>query len=285
MKKYNYILIVTILITLFMGYVATAHETSSSDKTEDNKQESLFKPLIADPRWPHFSVSYQQYIDDKELKNIASTSFGETFTSHPWNTFNGKLNIGIQGAVFAFFNLDAESMDLINADYWIGFPLQYKQDKFSAIFRLFHQSSHLGDEYLLNNDIDRVNLSYESVDLKISYDNIYNVLRFYTGAGYIFHKEPEDIKPVSAQFGAEYKCNKTFLNGHIRPIAGIDTKTWEENDWGLDMSIRFGAQLENFESTGRKLQLMFEYFHGNSPHGQFYNRKIKYTGIGTHFYF
>src|SRR5712692_2721874 len=29
--------------------------------------ELLFKPLIADPRWPHFSASYQAYPNDKQL--------------------------------------------------------------------------------------------------------------------------------------------------------------------------------------------------------------------------
>ncbi len=276
MKKYKRLFIIIILFALSTSFTASAANKAGN--------ASLFKPLIADPRQPHFSASYQRYINDDELKNIGSTSFGETFTSRPWNALNGKMSAGIQAAVFAFFNLDAESMDLINADYWVGIPLQYKKDDFSAMFRIFHQSSHLGDEYLLYNNIDRVNLSYESIDLKISYD-INKVLRGYMGAGYIFHKEPEDLKPVSAQFGAEYKCDKTFFNDHLRPIAGIDTKTWEENDWGLDISVRFGIQFENLISKKRKMQIMFEYFHGNSPHGQFYNRKIKYTGIGTHFYF
>jgi hypothetical protein len=35
--------------------------------------------------------------------------------------------------------------------------------------RLFHQSSHLGDEFLLRNRVERINLSYESADLKLSY--------------------------------------------------------------------------------------------------------------------
>ncbi len=278
MKKYNCLFIIIILFTLSVSFTAYAAQEEKDEKA------SLFQPLIADPRQPHFSASYQRYINDDELKNIGSTSFGETFTSRPWNAFNGEMSIGIQAAVFAFFNLDAESMDLINADYWVGIPLQYKKNDFSAMARIFHQSSHLGDEYLLFNDIDRVNLSYEGIDLKISYD-INEVLRGYMGAGYIFHKEPENLKPVSAQFGAEYKCDKIFFNDHIRPIAGIDTKMWEENDWGLDISVRFGVQLENIISKKRKMQIMFEYFHGNSPHGQFYNKKIKYTGIGTHFYF
>ena len=50
------------------------------------------------------------------------------------------------------------------------------------MFRLFHQSSHLGDEFLLRTQTQRVNLSYESVDLRFSYE-IGDVLRLYGGGG------------------------------------------------------------------------------------------------------
>ncbi len=39
----------------------------------------LFQPLLADPRWPHFSASFQRYINDNQLRNVASTNFGESF--------------------------------------------------------------------------------------------------------------------------------------------------------------------------------------------------------------
>ncbi len=112
---------------------------------------------MADPRWPHFSVAYQSYIGDDELKNVGATSFGETFSLYSGNAFGWRWITGIQAAVFAFFNLDADSMDLINADYWVGIPVAFRKDNLSGLFRIFHQSSHLGDEYLLYNKIDRVN--------------------------------------------------------------------------------------------------------------------------------
>jgi hypothetical protein len=40
--------------------------------------ESLFDPLIADPRTPHFSVAYQHYNGDPELENVGAISLGNT---------------------------------------------------------------------------------------------------------------------------------------------------------------------------------------------------------------
>jgi hypothetical protein len=36
--------------------------------------------------------------------------------------------------------------------------------------RVLHQSSHLGDEFLLRNRTTRINLSYEALDLLLSYE-------------------------------------------------------------------------------------------------------------------
>ena len=287
MKKNNLLFFIAVILILFT--VSHAGAGNSSGKTDHEKniilpEETLFDPLMADPRWPHFSVSYQSYIDDNELKNVGATSFGETFPFYSGNAFGGRWITGIQAAVFAFFNLDADSMDLINADYWVGIPVAYRKDNLSGLFRIFHQSSHLGDEYLLYNKIDRVNLSYESIDLKLSCD-IDRAFRVYSGAGYIIHKEPSGIDPLSAQLGMEYRSPQTFLSNRIRPIAAVDLRTWEENNWNVDVSARLGVQLENIESKNRKVQLMLEYFSGHSPHGQFYNRTIEYAGLGIHFYF
>jgi len=286
MKKHNYLCILAILFLLAPCPMLAAESAKDHDNDKNIilPDETLFDPLMADPRWPHFSVAYQSYINDDELKNVGATSFGETFPLYSGNAFGWRWITGIQAAVFAFFNLDADSMDLVNADYWVGIPVACRKENLSGLFRIFHQSSHLGDEYILYNKIDRVNLSYESADLKLSY-NIDNAFRIYAGTGYIIHKEPSGIDPISAQFGVEYRSPRAFLANSIRPIAALDLKTWEENDWDADASARLGVQLENIESKNRKVQLMLEYFSGHSPHGQFYNRTIEYAGLGIHFYF
>jgi len=245
----------------------------------------LFAPLIADPRWAHFSVAYHHYINDEKLKNVGSTSFGETFVFYKGRAFlDGQWDLGIQAAVFAIFDLDAASKDLINADYWIGFPVSYRKGPWSALFRVFHQSSHLGDEYLLNNRIDRVNLSYQAVDAKFSYD-WGDWLRFYGGGGVLFDQEPAELKPWSLQYGVELRSPQTYVHGLLRPIAAADLKNWEQNNWNTDISLRSGIQIEGEKTVGHRIQIMLEYFRGHSPNGQFYERSIQYLGLGTHFYF
>ena len=243
----------------------------------------LFKPLIADPRWPHFSASYQYYISNRQLENVAAVSFGETFTFHR-NRFQDVLwEFGIQASVFSLFNLGAESKDLINADYLAAAVAGFRWKDVSALARIYHQSSHLGDEFLLTNSrVQRVNLSYEGADLRLSFE-FWPGLRIYGGGGGIFDQEPADLKPWYAQGGIEFR-SPWPAGARIRPVFGVDVQTRQQNDWSPDLSARAGVELLG-ALYGRNLQLLLEYFNGHSPNGQFYKDKIDYIGLGVHFHF
>ena len=245
----------------------------------------LFRPLIADPRWPHFAASYQHYLDDRQLGNVGAVSFGETFTLFRDRLGRGWWETGIQAGVFAVFDLDAQSIDLVNADYLAAIFLGYRLGKVSAIGRLFHQSSHLGDEFLLGNRVrNRVNLSYEAVDLRLSYDLLGDAVRIYGGGGYLFDQEPVDLAPGFVQWGLELRGPRLGPSGVFRPIAAADVQHREENSWDVDLSLRVGIEFEGWLAT-RNLQILLEYFRGHSPNGQFYRDRIDYLGLGAHFNF
>ena len=242
----------------------------------------LFKPLIADPRWPHFSAAYQYYIDNRQLENVAAVSFGETFTFYR-NRFQDVLwEFGIQASVFSLFNLDAQSKDLINADYMAAAVAGFRWKDVSALGRVYHQSSHLGDEFLLHNSVQRVNLTYEGADLRLSYE-FWPGLRIYGGGGGIFDQEPSDLKPWYAGGGIEFR-SPWPAGARIRPVAGVDVQTRQQNDWSPDLSARAGVEFLS-ALYGRNLQLLLEYFRGHSPNGQFYKDSIDYIGLGVHFHF
>jgi hypothetical protein len=234
----------------------------------------LFQPFLADPRWPHFSAAYRYYLNNRDLAHVGAVSFGETIPLVRGGAFaDSQWEAGIQAGVFALFQMDAPSKDLLNADYFASLFGTWRLGAFSALGRVFHQSSHLGDELLLRTRLERINLTYESVDLKLSYDLPWG-LRVYGGGGYLFDQEPENLKPWAAQGGVEFRSPWTVAAGHIRPVAAVDLQTREENRWHLDLSVRGGIQLENVRVLERNLQLLVEYFHGNSPDGQFYKKRV-----------
>ena len=247
--------------------------------------DHLFKTLIADPRWPHFGLSYQHYFDNPELGNVAAVSLGESIILYRDRIGKGKWELGIQAGVFAIFDLDKPSMDLVNADYVVAVVAGYRHGRFSALGRLFHQSSHLGDEYLLSGVAeDRVNLSYQAADLRLSYEFPGDVVRLCVGGGNIFDREPAALKPWSLQTGLELRRPWPSPEARLRPLAAADVQYREQNDWAADVSLRAGIELQRWLGT-RNLQLLLEYFTGHSPNGQFYTEKIEYLGLGLHFNF
>jgi hypothetical protein len=245
----------------------------------------LFDPLVADPRWPHFGAAYQRYLNERQLQSVAAVSFGETLTFYRDRIGSAWWEVGIQAGVFAVFDLDAESKDLVNADYLAAGFAAYRSGKLSALARVFHQSSHLGDEFLLRGRVkNRVNVSYESVDARLSYDLVEDVFRVYGGGGYLFDQEPENLAPGSVQWGLEFRSPWPGPSARLRPIAAVDVQNREENNWHTDFSVRAGVQIEGLPAT-RNLQILLEYFRGHSPNGQFYKDKLDYIGLGAHFHF
>lgn len=250
-------------------------------------KDQLFKPLLADTRWAHFSAAYRNY----QSKNfdgidIASVSFGETIPFYRSNFGQSTVQweTGLQAGVFSDFNLNASSSDLLNTDFIASVYSSMRAGQFSAFGRLYHQSSHLGDEFLLRTKLERVNLSYEGVDLKLSYELPYGV-RIYGGGGGLFHKEPSALKVWSAQYGIEFRSPWRLDFASLRPIVAADIKNYQENNWNTDISARAGVEFENLQVLGRKLQILAEYYNGFTPSGQFYKDKVEYIGVGAHYHF
>ncbi len=240
-------------------------------------RQELFRPLIADPRQPQFSIRYQYYDTRSDSFNAASVSFGDYFgfAEGAWGN-TGITQLGLQGAVFALFNLDAPSSDLVNADYWIGLPVTYRNGPWSFLARIYHQSSHLGDEFLLGQpETARINLSYEDLEILGSYE--WRHVRLYGGGGYILHSEP-DLERGHLQLGLEFRWPRLF-NG-LDLLAAVDSQAAEEVDWERSDSFQVGF---GFVRRDRQIRLMLEHFDGHSPNGQFFRERLRYTGLGVYF--
>lgn len=267
--------------------LAREGEAAAEDTGEDDwdlfPSRELFLPLLADPRWPRFSAAYQWYSDDSELDHVTAVSFGESFAFlRSPATGVGDFELGMQAAVFSVFDLASNSFDLVNSDFVVGGTLAHHLGDVTTMLRLYHQSSHLGDEYLLRNDVDRENLSYEVVDLLVSYSpSPAGWLRLYGGGGLIVHREPE-LERGLTQVGVELRSPVAFKGGHLRPLGGVDLQFREESDWNADVSTRFGVQIEHARLRRLRIQILGEYYRGRSPVGQFYGRRIQTAGLGLH---
>lgn len=248
-----------------------------------------FCPLAADPKTDRSFVSYLRgdfaTIADPEPgaeTNIGSVGLSDgvaIFRSAGVQSGDG-FQLGISGSVFAQLDLDQPSFDLINADYVVGLPLTYRSAGFTGRLRLYHQSSHLGDEFLLAREPDRINLSFESLELILSQER--GPLRVYGGGETFFRREPDDLPRHLAHGGVEVRPGG-FANGRL--VLALDVKTVEEEDWETGWSARAGLEIARIPSPGhppRVFSLMGEFYDGPAPYGQFYRQDIQYWGFGIH---
>jgi len=240
---------------------------------------NLFRPLLADPKQPQFFVSVNSFKSPGVRYTMASVGFGETFGIYRFfgSREGNGLQFNVEGGLFAQFNLDASSYDLINADYTIGIPATYRRGDNSLRLRIYHQSSHLGDEFLQGvNPPERVNLSYEAVDL--IYSREWHGWRVYGGGEYLLQKDPAELKPMSAHWGIEYYGSMMLIrNG--RPVGGVDMKSFDEHNWNIDTSVKAGLEFGQPNPGQRRLRLMAQWYKGYDPRGQFYNNRIESYGL------
>lgn len=274
-------------------YAAAEHpqalQTTEAPESIRFPKDNVFRPLLADPKQPQFQATYQSVTLRQANNNHLDAAFvglGETFglwTRRHEQGCNG-IQISMFGAVFSQFNLDAQSKDLINSDFQVGFPVTWREGPFSARVRLYHQSSHLGDEFLLNNpQVPRVNYSFEEADAVGSFE--YRWIRLYGGGGYILHREPE-IKRGKLQWGVELRGTRglEFIYGNPILVAAADLKSFEQLGWNVNGNVVGGLEWYSPQAT-RRVRLLITYYRGFNPYGQFFSQKIETIGFGFYFQF
>jgi hypothetical protein len=278
-------------IVLFSALVASTLPRASAQSAETLPvrvfpRVSLFAPLAADLRWPKFLVGYNYYFGDSKLTHAGLAEAGASIAIvQKSNTRRrGAWEIGFQGGIFAVFDLAAPSSDLINADYLGGITFTYSLDSLAFFARYMHQSSHLGDEFILNNQVDRINLSFEEITVLASYDPRLWA-RVYGGAGVIVRSDPSNLGRWSLQLGAEFRPVTAKTKRRLQMLAAVNLQSWQQSDWVPDASFVAGITLDPIGESSYRVDFLLRYYIGRSPNGQFFTERIQTLGPAIQLYF
>jgi hypothetical protein len=276
----------------------TAHEYCGTNIPPDEAlgfvplpEGDVFCPLIADPKAAYSFVSYVRGTSSSPLgTDLGSVGVADRFGLARWGgpRPGEGFQISIEGGVFAQFDLNAPSYDLINADYLVGVPLTFRWGTLSGRLRLYHQSSHLGDEFVLRSRIPRENFAFQSAEGILSLDT--GPLRFYAGGEYVFNATPSEVETQLAHGGIELRQRASALRlgelASVRLMAAADVKLVEDLDWAAAWSVRGGFEISRAheaQHASRRWSLLAHYYDGPSPYGQFFRSNVTYYGAGLHF--
>ncbi len=154
-------LIATALLLRSRSVPAQAPPTQS-----EPRRAPVFQPLLADPKEPQFFAAYLVAHSQRLASRLGSVGFGQTIDllgARDWQ-------LAIAAGVFSQFNMQSATTDLMNTDYLVGLPISYRRGGLATRIQLYHQSSHLGDGYILRTHAQRVTYSFEAAELLASDD-------------------------------------------------------------------------------------------------------------------
>lgn len=251
----------------------------------------LFLPLIADPRQVMNAAALR--CNDRVIgKRVGAVSFGDDFIILRLKDilmWRGDMDLGVEAGIFTVFDLKHPDACYVNTDFFVAALMTYAFDRWSFRFRLWHLSSHLGDEFLLANPgFDRRNLSDEGVDVFASYQ-YGRALRLYVGLGYIIDRDktfPED--PVYVEWGTEIRVfggRDCFNKLYVQPFLAMHFRSWQEHNFEIDQTYALGVEWSKIQGVGRKFRIFFEYHNGFCKEGQFVRERSNYFAVKLNYGF
>lgn len=270
-----------ISMALALGNNAYAAQKYEETTIEVLPPQNLFDAPIADPRWPKFLLGLSHDFEGSLGKTIWTFNFGEDIGIVKFGNKKSPFEFGVQAAAFGIMDINSTPTRLINTDYFVALYISHQRNNFQHLWEINHQSSHVGDEYLLSPDgqnLVRVNLSYEMLKYSLRYKHSPNFSP-YIYAGYIITADPNYIKRWDFAAGVDLYSRKIIFKDSTRLIAGAYVNTWEENNFHPTYVVRAGLQYERIKYCNRFLQLLVEYTGGKSQQGQFYDTTAQQVGI------
>lgn len=256
----------------------------------------LFRQLVADPRAVTYSAGWR-FNDNLFDHNLAAVSFGDSCPIYRWFCpferwgFDGMMQFDVEGGLWAIFEQTRPSAPLVNADYYVGFPLTYACGPWSFRLRGYHISSHIGDEFLLNHPgFDRRNASAEYIDFFAAYQPCWSY-RIYAGIGAIVRSDDEfREKKLYIQYGGEYYFLNwsTYWSGNRlwgRPFVAAFFSHKADNHYHYDGTIDVGYEFRKMCGEEHALRVFVEWHDGYSVEGQFCRLHTNYVTLRTSYGF
>ena len=207
----------------------------------------------------------------------AGGSFG-IIRMHPADQPDKGWQVGLEGGFKAQFDID-HSEDNIGWDGIYGLLLTTAQDHGLAYkLSIYHDSSHVGDEYEARTGRQRINYTRQEFTAGISW-NMTDYWRSYAEVGWAYHMGNDNLqKKGRLESGLEYDSARSLGKGHTGWYAALDLSSMQERDWKVDTSFQTGLVFRSGERTWR---LGIERYNGPPPIGEFFQYTETYFALGV----
>ncbi len=209
----------------------------------------------------------------------AEVALGENFPLFLLRGGRHPVSLGFGPQVYARFSLRDSQTALISHDWVVGVNATGDFAPWDATIQLYHESSHLGDEYGDRFSTERIDWSREVVSLWAGYT--LGPWRLAGNFSYAILDQlglPRSAAAVALDFTSGGRDR--LAHRRVTPTAGIYVAADAATAWRVSTSARVGLSL--FQG-GRQVGLALIGHDGLSTQRQFYRNPSRYLGLELRF--
>lgn len=259
---------------------ATAHPRPGSFVLFPDS-ERVFRQLIADPRHIALGASYYR----QGGRDTADAALGHSWGLAHWATNGGfwQWQTNLEAMAYSRFIVGGSVNQFETVDFFANLPLAVRHGIWSARGMLYHESSHLGDDYIRRTGDRGFRYSVEGLQLHFSAEP-FPWLRAYAGMKQLLHVVPAQGRST-AQYGLELTSRDLDSRGDypMKLFLAQDFQNPAYNDYNLNSNTELGVII-GFREVQRVMRVFAGYYTGRSPYGQFFRQKEHYLDLGVSFH-
>ena len=264
--------------------IACAPATVIADSTYPTFSPAMHAPRLAestDVRWLEDTQIWQQPIAhqrtprmqvkqlwDDDGAPFQDVTLGGVMPILDWRLNRTDFQFSISGAVFSRF----ESFGHLVAEDYLG-VVQLSGQTVGLQWRLAfeHLSAHLGDEFL-EAQPSRSRISYFRDEFVVGLSRpMTDKFRGYFQFGQAFNGHDSE-EPTRFNGGFEWTPTTQLAYSIAVPYFAVDFELRSEQSYDPNATIQVGL-IRTRPFSSRAIRMALEYYHGNSPFGQFFEEE------------
>jgi len=242
--------------------------------------DQIFTRVLADPRQAQTTARYYR----NGGQNLSDTALGSTWGLARWNRGDWVWQVNLEGMGYSRFKLSGSVNEFQTIDFFINAPLVVRNGRFSGRVMIFHESSHLGDDYIRRTGSTGFRFSTEGVRVMAAWDLPLNA-RVYGGGMLLMHSIPK-AQQGDLQWGAEIRSQDLgWIPDHQCWVyLAQDFKSRGRNQWNISSNSEIGLRI-GAPKVIRAFRVHLGHFDGWSEFGQFHLEREAYWNLGVSFDF
>jgi hypothetical protein len=188
--------------------------------------------------------------------------------------------LGVGSQVYGRFSLDDSKTSLISIDWVAGLNTTAILGEVTATMEIYHESSHLGDEYGDRFQALRLDWSREVIAGWATFGT--GPWRMTGGVSYVLY-DGLSLPRSAAAFGLDYSGGRHRMSTRaIEPVMGLYVEAAAATQWRLSNSAKVGLAFRRGQGT-RRVGVAFIAHDGLSTQRQFFRQESQYLGLEVRF--